>query len=512
MFFKHKRKKKTEDQVLFNEGFENSELELTTADIKGLLQYSSDVVYRELYINGNKSLPVTMIFIDGLIDVKTVDDDILKPLTQEMSLSKSKGPEDIIENMEHGTVYHVSQRTRNRLEDCISDILDGYVALVFDNVKKALTFEAKGFEKRSITEPTSENVNKGGKDSFIEDIRTNTSTIRRKIKNHRLVIAKRVVGKQSLTNIAIVYIDGIANKEIVEELKKRLDKIDYDGVLSSGVIEESIIDNKYTSFPQVIYTERPDKFCANLLEGRVGIIIDGLPVSFIVPGTFASFLQTPADYSQNFIVSSVLRFLRYIITFTTLFLPGFYVSVTTFHQEMIPTELALAITASKEGVPFPTFAEVIFMLTAFEILIEAGFRLPQSVGQAVSIVGAVVVGQAAIDARLVSPAVVVVIALTAVSSFAMPNQDFSNALRLWRFAFVLVSSVIGLFGLSLGGIILLNHLSSMEVYGVPYMSPFEGEDNKRIQDSLFRFPFSAMFKRPTSLRTTNKKRQGQGGG
>lgn len=482
--------------------------ELTAANIKELIQHSSDITFRELYINGNKDLPVTMVFVDGVIDTKTVDDDILKPLTQEMHLSQCKNAEDIIDRIEHGILYHASQKTRVNLMDCIGDIIDGSAALVFDQVRKAVTFDIKGFEKRTLTEPTGENIIKGAKDSFIEDLRTNTATVRRKLKTHNLVIEETKVGKQSLTKVAVIYINGITNRHIVGELKKRLDKISIDGVLSPGVIEENIIDDKYSPFPQVIYTERPDKFCANVMEGRAGIIIDGLPVTYIVPATFEAFLQAPEDYSQNFIVSSILRFLRFLLTFITLFLPGFYVSLTTFHQEMIPTQLALAITASKEGVPFPSFIEVIFMLLAFEVLIEAGIRLPKTIGQAVSIVGAIVVGQAAVEASLVSPAVVVIISITAISSFTMPNQDFSNALRIWRFIFVIISSVIGIFGLSLGGIILLHHLSNMEVYGIPYMAPFVGGENREMNDSIFRLPFSALYKRPISLKTRNKKRQG----
>ena len=195
-------------------------------------------------------------------------------------------------------------------------------------------------------------------------------------------------------------------------------------MLSTGVIEEAVADNKLSPFPQVITTERPDKFCSNIVEGRVGLMIDGIPVAIIVPGTFGAFLQAPEDYSQNFIVNSIIRMMRYALMFVTLFLPGFYISVSSFHIEMLPTALALAITASKEGVPFLTFIEVLFMLLAFEVLVEAGLRLPKNIGQAVSVVGAVVVGQAAVDARLVSPAVVVIIAVTAISAFTMPNQDF----------------------------------------------------------------------------------------
>lgn len=508
MFQGFRRKKKSQASQLYNEKLENNELELTASNIKKLLSGSSDIVFRQLYINGDRDLPVTLIYIDGIVDTKVVDDDILKPLLQEMALSKNKRPRDIISKIEHGALYHAYQSTRDKLSDCIEDIFDGCAALVLDWDKKALTFEVRGYEKRNIAEPTGENVNKGAKDAFIENIRTNTATVRNKIRTHNLIIKELKVGEQSKTKVAVVYINGLTNMEIVNELIKRLNNIQTDGVTSPGVIEEGIIDNKHSPFPQIIYTERTDKFCANVIEGRVGVIIDGFPVTYCVPGTFEAYMQAPEDYSQNYIISSVIRTLRFAITLVTLFLPGFYTAVTTFHQEMIPTELALAITASKEGVPFPSFIEMIFMLTAFEILIEAGLRLPKSIGQAVSIVGAVVVGQAAIDARLVSPAVVVVVSLTAISSFAMPNQDFSNALRLWRFIFVILSSAIGLFGLSIGGIILLNHLCSMEVYGAPYMSPFAGGDNRQMEDAIFRLPFSKQYKRPIFLKTTNKKRRG----
>ncbi len=376
-------------------------------------------------------------------------------------------------------------------------------------MKKAITLKVLDFDKRSITEPTGENIIKGAKDAFVENLRTNTATTRRKIRTQNLIIEQVKVGRQVQTNIAVVYMKNIANQYIIEETKRRLAGIETDSIQQVGVIEENLQDTKYTTFPQLIYTVRPDKFSANIMEGRVGVLIDGFPISFILPGTLNTFLQAPEDYAQNFIISSISRFMRYLLAFVTLFLPGFYVSITTFHHEMIPTELALAITASKEGVPFPSFVEVLIMLLAFEVILEAGIRLPKSIGQAVTIVGAIVVGDAAVLAKLVSPAVVVIIAITAIASFTMPSQDLSNALRLWRFVIVIVCSIIGLFGLSLAGLLLINHLANMEVYGIPYLSPFVGQEGKQLKDSLFRFPFSAFRKRPISLKTKKEKRIGR---
>ncbi len=504
MFSKNNKKKY--NGVLLDDIPNYIDMELNTENIRQVLAKSKDVVFKNVFICDNTSFSATIVFIDGLIDRQYISDYILKPLVQEPKFNNITKEKDAIELIDRGSIYFCSQNKRRNIDDVISDVLNGNTALIFDKERTAFTFDAKGFEQRSITEPTGENVIKGAKDSFVENLRTNTATVRRKLKTPHLVIEESQVGREAVTNVAIVYIEGITREHMVKEVKKRLDKINTDGALTSGVIEENIIDNKYSPFPQALFTERPDKFCANVIEGRVGIIIDGMPVTFIVPATFGIFLQAPEDYSQNFIISSVIRSMRFILAFVTLFLPGLYVSLTTFHQEMIPTELALAIAASKEGVPFPSFAEVIFMLIAFEVLIEAGLRLPKNIGQAVSIVGAVVVGQAAVDAKFVSPSVVVIIAITAICSFTMTNQDFSNALRLWRFIFVLMSSVIGLFGLSLGGILLLNHLSSMKVYGVPYMSPFASEEYEDLQDSLFRLPFSLQHIDAMGLKARNKKR------
>jgi len=506
MFFKKRKKECKTSKPMFTEKIEKQDDELTSSNISNLIQHSADIVFHSVNINGNKDLRVTVIFIEGIVDIMGMDEFILKPIMQEIDFGKSS-IEDVVGMLEHSTLFHGIQKIRTGLSECVNDIMDGSVALVFDRVKKAVTFDMKGFEKRSVSEPTEENVLKGPKDAFVEVLRTNTATVRRKIKTHNMVIEETTVGKQTLTKVAIVYIRGITNRHIIEEVKNRLDNINDDGVISSGVIEEGIIDNKYSPFPQIMTTERPDRFCASILEGRVGIIIDGLPTTFVAPGTLSQFLQGPKDYSQNFISSSIFRFMRYVLMVVTLFLPGFYIAITSFHHEMIPTELALSITASKEGVPFPGFIEVIFMLIAFEALLEAGLRLPRNISQAVTIVGALVVGQAAVEARLVSPAVVVIISITAVASFTMPDQDFSNALRIWRFGLVILTSFAGLYGLSMGGLILLIHWSKMESFGVPYLAPFVATDDKQLQDTLIRMPFSTMYKRPIQLKTTNKKRR-----
>lgn len=507
MMLKYMKRNNKGKEFLYEEKPENRNVDLTGENIKTLLSDSDDIVFREIYVNGNENMTITLCYVDGLIDSKAASDDILKPLLQEVSLSKAKNSRDIVNLIEHGTLYYVSQITRHSIDNTINDILNGSVALIFSDEKLAVTFDIKGYEKRSIDEPTDENVIKGAKDAFIEVIKVNTSLVRRKIRTQNLRIKQICIGQETVTPIAICYIEGIANQNLIEEVVERLEKIDIDGVLATAAIEEYIIDEKFSTFPQILYTERPDKFCSNLLEGRVGILIDGLPTAFIVPAVINQFLQAPEDYSRNYFVASMINLIRYLSLAVTLLLPGFYISVSTFHQEMIPTELALSIIASEEGVPFPTAIEVIIMFVAFEVLLEAGLRMPKPIGQAVSIVGALVVGQAAVEAKIVSPAVVISVAATVISGFTMPNQDFANALRLWRFILTGLASIAGLYGLVMGLIGLLLHLATIETFSVSYLNPFAANEGKEIgKDTLIRMPISVMKKRPRNLRTTNKVR------
>ncbi|MHB1391685.1 MAG: spore germination protein [Clostridia bacterium] len=496
----------SESDFSMQDSLYNTSTEVTIDNVRSMFGSNADFACRSILIRDNPNLPATLAYFDGLVDSKLINDNILKPLAQEEQFDSCKTDIDAIGLISMGKVYLSSMKTRTNMKDLIDDILAGSTAVIFSDAKTAFTFETKGALMRSISEPTGENAIKGAKDSFIEDLRTNTALCRKKINSPYLTIEEILVGKQTKTSIAIIYMKNIVNSKLVDEVRKRLKAIDIDRSLSSGEVEEYIIDAKYSTFPQVMYTERPGKFCVSITDGRVGIIINELPITYIVPGTLLQFIQTPDDYSNQFIVGSVLRFLRFLAMFITLVFPGFYITITTFHPEMIPTELTFSIVASREGVPFPMFVEVIILLIAFELLVEAGLRLPKTIGQTVSIVGALVVGQAAVEAKLVSPATVIVVAITAIASFTMPNQDFSNALRLWRFILVIFSSIIGIFGLAFGLISLLYHWCRMETFGVPYLDPFVSNEDEQLQDTVFRLPMSVMKKRPSGLDPINKKR------
>jgi spore germination protein KA len=501
-----KRNSKSAKEVIFEETFDYNNLELNFQNIQSILGSNSDFVFRQIFIRNKRSIETNVIYMDGMINNQLISDYVIKPMMEAPQFDSCETEQDAINAIEAGTIYYSNAKKRTNITDVMSDVLSGSVAVIFNKHNMAFTFETKGFDKRNIEKPSVENVIKGAKDSFVETIRSNTATCRRKIKSPNLMIEETVVGKESETSVAVCYMKNIADGNLVQKVKDRLNNINVDNLITAGYLEEFITDLKSSAFPQIQYTERPDRLCTSILDGRVGLIIDGLPVTYIVPGTLLQFLQAPEDYSQHFLVSSAIRYLRFTSMFITLLLPAFFVSIVNFHQEMIPTELTFSIIAAKQGVPFPFFVETIAMLLAFEVLIEAGLRLPQTIGQTVSIVGALVVGQAAVQAKLISPVTVIIVAITAITSFTMPNQDFSNALRIWRFGFTIAAGIIGMYGLSMGLAVLLHHWCRIDSFGVPYLSPFVGGEETQLKDTLFRFPLSTMNHRPAQLRVQNKHR------
>lgn len=504
VFDRFLKRKKLPEEAVFSEPIDLGKLQLTCKNVKEVLE-KSDAVLRESVIFTETEIPFLLCFINELTDKQMVSEYILQPLLDSKKIEQMKTEKEVVQYIKKGGLYFCQLTIRHHINDAVTDILNGFTVIIFDREKIAFSFNTKEFARRSIEEP-SENIVKGSKDSFVESLKDNKGSIRRKIRTYNLVMDEHTIGEQSRVPVAIIYIDGIANKAIVEEVKKKIGLIHVAGSVSVGTVQEALVERNMSVFPQVFTTERADIFCADIIEGRVGILIDGIPVALLVPVTIASFLQAPEDYSQNYVTGSLLRLLRYLLMLVTLLLPGFYISITTFHPEMIPTELAVSIAASKEGVPFPIFVEVMLMLVAFEILIEAGVRLPKPIGQAVSIVGALVVGEAAVNAKFVSPGVVMVIAITAIASYTMPNQDFSNALRVWRFILALLASAIGLFGLSIGGILFVHGLANIESIGVPYLAPFAGTKKSEWLDTMVRAPMKYHLLRPLFLKSPNTKK------
>lgn len=505
----NKNKEKENEEK--NEEKNKNELNIITENsVEILLGNSGDLKKREIYINtAKKELKVKLYYIDGLSNSSDISNFIVKPLLERDVFSKCITLAAVLEKIENGGIYFVAQTITKDVEKTVQEILGGSSVIVFDELNTAVVFDTKKFDKRSVTEPTVENATKGAKDSFIENYRSNTATVRRKLKSKNLVIEDMNLGKQSNTPVGIIYMSNITNEDLINSVKERLSKVDVDQVLTTSVLEEYLSDDKKCVFPQVVTTERPDVFCSDILEGRVGILVDGIPFSFIVPGTMVEFMQASEDYSRKTVVASIIRIIRFTSLFIALILPAIYIAITMYHPEMIPTNLATFIARSREGVTFPIPVETILMLSMFEILFEAGLRIPKTVGQAVSIVGTLVVGQAAVEAKLVSPSVVVIVAITIIASFAMPNQDFSNATRIWRMVFTIFSSIMGLVGLVMAIILFVYKLCKIESFGVPYLSPLVSNDTRGMfKDSIFRVPYMDNVKRPEELNVKNKTRVG----
>ncbi len=417
--------------------------------------------------------------------------------------------QDPIEIIEEEALPFGSIKLASDWEQLFSSLMEGETIILLDGKTKAMIVDTKGGEKRSIEEPSSQVVVRGPRDGFTESIRTNTSLVRRRIKDPNLWVESMKIGKVTNTDVAMMYIKGIANDKIVKEARKRLEQINIDSILESGYIEQLIEDQTFTSFPTLYHTERPDAVAGNLLEGRIAIFVDGTPFVLLAPAVFIQFFQSVEDYYARFDIATAIRFLRILIFFISLIAPAAYIAATTFHQEMIPTQLLIAVAAQREAVPFPAFVEAMIMEITFEILREAGVRMPRAVGSAISIVGALVIGQAAVQAGIVSPAMTIVVAMTAIASFATPSFAMAIAARLVRFIFMIGAAAFGFYGIILGIIMLTIHLCGLRSFGVPYMMPFAPLSLVNNEDTLIRAPWWALKKRPPLISSENKVREGK---
>ena len=405
--------------------------------------------------------------IDGLTSGGDISEYVVKPLMQDLGGGTM---DELLQNALHATVYNSVAMECSDLNDVAEKLVNGFSVVLFGN--RALAFETKTGEKRSPSAPEVENTVKGPKDAFTETVRTNTSLLRRHLRTPDLRLYETKVGRRSLTNVTVAYIDGLTDPTLVARMKRRLSSIDIDGMVTPAAVEEYVTGSRPTAFPLLQYTERTDRFAQALLDGRVGLLIDGLPLGYLAPVDFGWLMTSAEDRGTNYVSASCLRVLRYLALLVGLLLPAFYVAMAAFHPEMLPTPLLESIIESKQSVPFPTVFEVLGLLVAFELLQEASVSLPQSIGQSLSIIGGIVVGSAAVEAKILSPAALIVVATAGICGFAMPGRGFADALRLWRFLLAVLASLGGLFGLTLGALCLLVHLAGLESLGVAYLAPF----------------------------------------
>ncbi|MEF2966724.1 spore germination protein [Paenibacillus sp. M1] len=477
--------------------------------LQKIFDHCEDVIFREFTI-GEQQARAAIIWLDGTVDRQLIDDIVLQSLMQEARKLPPNG--DISPPQLHTLIRDSLLSTTSIVEsykipDLVDRVLTGFCAILIDGVEVSIVASVRGEQMRSVTEPETEAVVRGPRQGFTENIRVGSALIRRIIKTPDLKLETRKLGRLTKTDVAILYIQGIADEKVIQEVRQRLGRIQVDSILESAYIEELIEDQPFSPFPQIAHTERPDKAAAELLEGRVVILIDGTPFALIVPTLFVQFLQSSEDYYERYFFAFLIRSVRFLFLLIALSLPSIYIAATTYHQEMLPTPLLISIAGARQGVPFPAFLEALLMEVAFEALREAGVRLPKTVGQAVSIVGALVIGEAAVRAGIVSSAMVIIVSLTAIASFAIPAFNLAITVRMLRFPLMILAAVFGFYGIMLGYLALLIHICSLRSFGVPYLTPISPFKRQGMKDVLFRAPWWRMNNRPGGISPNNRQRQ-----
>ncbi|MDQ1003411.1 spore germination protein KA [Neobacillus niacini] len=479
--------------------------------IKETIGNSSDIVIREFQAGQKGEIKIGIIFTEGLTKSDELQNFVLNTLMVEIRNvelnSMNLDTTNLFNLIKNHSLPVAGVSDITDFKQLLLNLLSGDSILLMDGCSKAISISLKHWADRGVNEPSSQTVVRGPKDGFTETLRKNTALVRRRIKDPNLWIETHQIGAKTQTDVAMMYLKGVANDKTVEEVQNRLNRISIDAILESGYIEELIQDETYSPFPTVYNTERPDAVAAAILEGRIAILVDGTPFVLVVPALFVHFLQASEDYYQRTDIAILIRLLRYFAFFLALLTPSLFVAVTTFHQEMLPTQLLISLASQREGVPFPALVEAVMMELTFEILREAGVRLPRAVGSSISIVGALVIGQAAVEAGIISASMVIIVSLTAISSFVSPNFNMSISVRMLRFLFMLLAASFGIFGIILGLIVMVLHLNSLRSFGVPYLAPFAPFILKDQKDSIIRLPHWALFSRPRLISQKDIKRE-----
>lgn len=474
--------------------------------LKNVFSDANDIVFREFKIGAKQQVKAFLIFVDGLVNNNLINESLLKSLMLDARVAPlSPDKDNAFLHVKESALSIAGTKECTTLKNAIDAVLSGDVVLFLDGADKALILSIRGWPGRPVIEPITETVVRGPREGFVETLRTNTALIRRKIKTPNLKFETMKIGKETQTDVCIVYLKNIVNEKIVQEVKNRLEKIEIDAILESGYIESFIEDAPLSIFPTVGNSEKPDIISAKLLEGRVAILVDGTPFGLIVPYLLVEAFQNSEDYYSRPFFSSLIRILRYISFGLSILAPAAYVAITTFHQELIPAPLLITMAASLEGLPFPPVIEALVMGAIFEILREAGVRLPRPVGQAVSIVGALVLGESAVSAGFIGAPMVIVVAITAISSFVVPVLTEAGAIV--RILLTVLAGFSGLYGIMLGLAGLLTHLCALRSFGVPYTSPLAPTTLSDLKDVFIRVPWWAMFTRPRVLGMKNPVRQ-----
>lgn len=507
--------------------FPTLEVNLEYIKTKYNLLINSDIITREFTLNARgKQYKALLLYIDGMIDSKILNDFILEPLMMRNRNNLYEGDQNriiseaVTNNITVRKVkkFNLADYLMNCLmpqntveqspefEKLFSGVNSGNCALFVDTLSIGFDIEVKGFKQRSVDKPSNEIVIKGPHEAFVENIRTNSSLLRRVINNEDLIIENIEIGNITKTKCIMCYMNNITNPELIAEVRYRMNNLAVDSLLSAGQLEQLISDSNELGIPQIISTERPDKAVHYLLDGRIILIVNGTPYALIVPAILTDFLASPDDRNLKSTFSNFLKAIRLLSCFITLLLPGVYVAITSFHQEILPTEFLFSILASRENVPFPVIFEILVMEISFELIREAGLRVPSPIGPTIGIVGALVLGQAAVSAGIVSPILIIIVAITGIASFAIPDFSFGFHLRMYRFVFILLGYMAGFLGISLGLFVYFSQLSQMQSFGVAYMTGIPPSSNAK-GNHYFLPPIWKREYRSSFLKTKREKKQ-----
>ncbi|QKS43334.1 spore germination protein (plasmid) [Paenibacillus cellulosilyticus] len=462
---------------------------------------------RALRSDAMPGLEMAVVYIRAIVEEDHIHQNVIHPV---MGWSAPLEPATWMETLRQRVISTGATKLIHSIDDAIYALLDGQCLVMTNGFGQAVAAETSGGEMRSVSEPNTQTVIRGPQYSFNESMTTNVGLLRRIVRSADFRMKTITVGRKTRTSVGIIYMDQIADPKVVDEIERRINEIDIDGILESNYIEEFISDQTFTPFPTMMNSERPDTVASSILDGQIAILVDGTPFVLIGPATFFHFFRSAEDNYQRFDISSFLRILRYVAFLASMLLPSLFIAITTFHQEMLPTPLLISLASQREGIPFPALVEALLMEFTFEILREAGVRMPRAIGPAISIVGALVLGQSAVQAGLVSPAMVIVVSFTAISNFVTPQISMASASRLIRFTLMLLAGVLGIFGIMAGVLFLLIHMTGLRSFGVPYMAPFAPVYNQVWPDMIIRLPWWARVYRLLATSKVNPHRQ-QGG-
>ena len=495
----------------------SSDLEQNMEWLKNQYIRCSDLIDRQFTIGGSWQRKAAVFYFDGMTSSHVVHDNILQPLLLDAEIAWEDAENDADLKKYFSFVrQHLLPAGEITMVDDLQQgslaMMNGDVLLLLDGCPQGFIVDAKGFPQRSVDNACNEIVLRGPQEAFTEALRVNTALIRRRLRTSQLKFEEKTLGRYTQTQVAMVYLEGVVNAHIIAEVQRRLDNIkDVDSILDGGCLEQYIEDSPFSIFPQLQYTERPDKVAASLLEGRVALIVDGSPDVLLLPLMFVQLLQSPEDYYNRVASGTFMRWIRYMGLLIATTFPSLYVAITSYHPEMLPLNLLLSIAAAREGVPFPAFVEALIMELAFELLREASIRLPGAIGNTIGIVGALVIGEAAVSAHLVAPQMLIVVAITAIGSFTVPSVEASYPIRLVRFPLMLLAAAFGLYGVMLGLLAVMIHLVHLRSFGFPYLEPLAPLKINELRDVLIRAPRWQMMVRPQFREPDVQSKQSAGG-